>query len=66
MKKVKISLQATEGQIFETAGQIYAAYVAAGKIMGGQEQQWMDRAAREAIQLAQLIDQLVQSDNELD
>lgn len=66
MNKVKISLQASESKVFEVAGRIYAAYLATGKIIDGQEQQCMQRSLREAVQLAQMTDQYVQSDAELD
>ena len=66
MPKTKISLQASESLVFKVAGRIYSAYVAAGKVSEGEERQWMERAIREAVHLAQLTEAQVQSDNELD
>ena len=65
-KKTRITLQPTETAIFKAAAAIYAAYQSAGRVSDGQEQTWMDRALREALQLAQLTDTRVQSDSELD
>ena len=66
MTKTKISLQTSEGLVFSAASRIYAAYVAAGKVAEGHEHQWMERAMRDAIQLAQMAEKMVQSDSELD
>jgi hypothetical protein len=66
MQKTKITLQRTEGLIFKAAAQIYSAYLGGGKIAEGDEQKWMERSLREAVQLAQLTDTRVQSDQELD
>lgn len=66
MQKTKISLQKTECAIFQVAGNIYSAYLAAGKVSSGEEKKWLDRALTEAIQLAQMTDVRVQSDAELD
>ena len=66
IKKTRITLQPTETAIFQVAGSIYAAHLATGKIADGQEQASMERALREALQLAQLTDSKVQSDSELD
>jgi hypothetical protein len=66
MKKVRISLQVSESVVFEAAGRIYAAFVAGAKVKEGEEQQWMERATQQAIQLAQIVEQSVQSDSELD
>lgn len=66
VSKAKVSLQTSEGLVFQAAAQIYSAYVSAGKVSEGHEHQWMDRAIRDAIQLAQTTDKTVQSDSELD
>ncbi len=66
MNKANISFQGSEGLVFSAASRIYAAFLAAGKVTTGQEQHWMDQAIRQAIQLARMTDQMVQSDNELD
>jgi hypothetical protein len=66
MNKSKISLQASEGLVFQAAGRIYAAFVSTGKVSEGQEHEWMARALRDAVQLAQLTEKMVQSDSELE
>jgi hypothetical protein len=66
MNKTKVSLQASEGLVFSSASRIYAGYVASGKVTEGHEHQWMERAMRDAMQLAQMTEKLVQSDAELD
>ena len=66
MNKAKVSLQTSEGLIFKAAAQIYAAYLQLGKISDGQEREWMERSLKDAIQLAQMADRMVQSDSEMD
>jgi hypothetical protein len=66
MSKTKISLQSSEGLVFQVAGQIYAAYLSSGKAGEGMEEQFMNRSLQEAVQLALKTDKLVQSDAELD
>jgi hypothetical protein len=65
MAKIKLSLQPSEAVVAQSAAHIYAAYIAAGRVTEGQEQQWMDRAIREAVQIARLTDDAIQSDNEM-
>lgn len=66
MQKAKVSLQASESLVFKVAGNIYSAYLACGKVPEGEERKWLERALRESVQLAQLTEGQVQSDNELD
>ncbi len=66
MQKSKVSLQTSECAVFQVAGNIYAAYLSAGKVPEGDEKKWMERALREAVELAQMSDARVQSDAELD
>jgi hypothetical protein len=65
-KKTRVSLQPSEGLVFQVAGNIYAAHLAAGRVAEGQEEQWMARALTEATRLAQLAEGAIQSDTELD
>lgn len=65
-KKTRVSLQPSEGLVFQVAGNIYAARIAAGRVAEGQEEQWMARALTEATRLAQLAEEALQSDTELD
>ena len=64
--KTRVSLQTSEGLVFQAAAQIYSAYVSAGKVSEGHEHQRMERAIRDAIQLAQTTEKIVQSDSELE
>ncbi len=43
-----------------------AAYLAAGRVPHGHEEEWMDRSLDEAIMLATKADAAVQSDDELE
>ena len=65
MSKTRVSLQPSEGLVFQVAGGIYSAYVAAGRVGEGQEGEWMQRSIREAIRLAELAEQALLSDTEL-
>lgn len=66
MKKPSLSLQPSEGIVVRSAAQIYAAYITAGHIKKGTEQEWIERSIREAFLIARLTDEAVQSDTELD
>jgi hypothetical protein len=63
--KPKLSLQPSEATLFRAAAQIYAAYVAAGRVPTNEESAWMERSVREAYRLARIADEAVQSDNEM-
>jgi hypothetical protein len=65
MAKTKLTLQPSEAVVAQSAAHIYAAYIAVGRVMEGQEQQWMERAIREALLIARLTDDAIQSDNEM-
>ena len=65
MAKVKLSLQPSEAVVAQAASTIYAAYVAAGRVAEGREKVWIDRSIKEAIQIAQLTDEAIQSDSEM-
>ena len=60
-----ISLQPSEGIIAQAAASIYAAYVTAGRVEEGKEDEWIRRATREAISIAKLADESVRSDEEM-
>ena len=59
-------MQPSEGLVFQVAGHIYAARLAAGRVPEGQEEQWMERSLTEATRLAQLAEEALKSDTELD
>ena len=65
MPKPKLSLQPSESVVTHVAGDIYAAYIAAGRVTDGQEEKWMQRSIAEAIKIAQMTDEAVLSDSEL-
>lgn len=65
MTKPKLSLQPSEAIIAESAAIIYAAYVTIGRVPENQEQRWIERSIREAVQIARLTDEAVHSDTEL-
>lgn len=64
MAKIAISLQPSEAVVVRCAGDIYSAYIRAGKVPEGQEEVWMGKAVREAIWIARTADDAIQSDNE--
>jgi hypothetical protein len=63
-KKTYLSLQQSEGLVFQSASVIYAAYISAGRVEEGDEAKWMERSIREAIRIAKTTDTAVISDNE--
>ncbi len=64
MAKMAISLQPSETVLVRVAGNIYSAYIAAGRVPEGKEQEWIQRAIREAFYIARTTDDAVQSDDE--
>lgn len=65
-EKKTLTLQGSEGVVVRAAADIYAGYVAAGRVPEGGEQVWIDRSVREALRIADLVERSVQSDEELD
>lgn len=69
MAKAKVAhlkLQHSESVVVQAAAQIYAAYIAAGRVPEGEEARWMERSIREAIRIARTTDAVVISDEEMD
>jgi hypothetical protein len=64
MAKPVISLQPSEAAVYAAASRIYAAYIASGHVTAGNENGMIDRSVDEAVQMAQLIEEKVQSDQE--
>ena len=62
--QVMLKLQASEMAVSRSASAIYAAYIIAGRVADGSENQWMHKSVLEAIRIAHMVDQLVQSDDE--
>ena len=66
MTRTNVTLQPSKRIVTLSATSIYAAYVSAGKIQCEQDaQDWIDRSVREAISIAEHVERLVQSDEEL-
>jgi len=65
MDKTTITLQPTEQALLAAATRIYAAYVVAGQVAEGQQDGWRARSVREAIWIAQQIDETVLADEEI-
>lgn len=65
MDKTTITLQPTEQALLAAASRIYAAYVASGQVAEGQEDGWRARSVREAIWIAQQVDETVLADEEI-
>lgn len=66
MAKPYIALQPSEAVLVSSAAQIYAAYVIAGHVQNGQEQQWLQRSLNEALLIARTVDEKIQADAEMD
>lgn len=66
MSKHYLRLQHSESIVAQTATQIYATYLAAGRIPEGEQDKWIERSVSEAIQIAKLTDEQVISDDEID
>ncbi len=64
-KQILLSLQPSEGIVVGAAATIYAAYIQAGRVSDGQENEWIKRSIREACTIAQITDQAIQSDDEM-
>ena len=64
-KQPYVKLEPTEGVITQVAGQIYAAYIATGKVKDGAEDEWIARSIREAIRIARTVDDTIQADKEI-
>ena len=64
-KRPNLKLEVSEGIVVQVAGQIYAAYIAAGRVTEETEKEWMDRSIHEALRIAQTVDEALQSDSEL-
>jgi len=63
-RQVYLSLQPSEMAVFRAASEIYAAYIASGAMSEGQEKIYIQKAIREALQIAYYVEQAVLSDGE--
>ena len=66
MARKHLKLQHSESIVAQGACQIYAAYIASGRVVEGEEAQWMQRAIREATTIAVATDDHIVSDGEVD
>lgn len=64
MAKMALTLHPSESVVVRAAAAIYAAYIAAGKVPEGQNEEWMKRSIQEAIFIARATDDAIVSDNE--
>lgn len=65
MTKPDVTLQPSKGIITQSAAQIFAAYITAGRVKDDDADTWMKRSIREAVTIAKTVDASVQSDQEL-
>jgi hypothetical protein len=65
VSKISLRLEHSEGIVVQAAATIYAAYIAAGKVAAGQEQQVMRQAISDAVWIAKEADDLIISDKEM-
>lgn len=65
MDKTTITLQATKQALLAAATRIYSAYVVSGQVADGQEDGWRARSVREAVWIAQQVDEAVLADDEI-
>jgi hypothetical protein len=65
MARTTLTLHPSEAVVVQAAATIYAAYQASARVPGGEEQEWMTRAIREALWIARATDEAVHSDNEM-
>ena len=65
MSKVYLSLRQSERAVTKAAAQVYSAYIAAGQVPEGSEDEWIKRSVDAAIRIAQLCDESITSDGEM-
>ena len=65
MSKTYLALKPSEHTVTLAAAQIYAVYLATGKVLEGDEQEWRGRAVAEAIHLAKSVSEVVVSETEM-
>ena len=65
MAKFALRLQPSESVVINAAARIYAAYISSGQETLATADEFVDRAVRVAIRIAQRTEELVRSDNEV-
>ena len=65
MTKPTLTLQPSKGVVTQAAAQVYAAYIANGRVKDEDTDDWMKRAIREVYSIARAVDSSFCSDNEM-
>ncbi len=65
MSRHYINLQPSEAVLVQAAAQIFAAYVSSGQCTPDKEDELLKKAIKQAIRMAQFIDDVVQADKEV-
>jgi hypothetical protein len=65
MTKPDVTLQPSKGVVTQAAAQIFAAYVAAGRVRDDETDDWIKRAIREVVTIARTVDASFRSDEEM-
>ena len=66
MTKYFITLKPSEQAILGAAATIFAGYASASRIPEDEENKWLKKSLKQALQLAKLTDDSVQADGEFD
>ena len=64
-KRLSLQLAATEASILAAASRIYAAYISTGQVAENEENNYMQKAIRQAIKMSTAVDDLVKAEGEL-
>lgn len=65
MSKPNITLRPSKAIITQAAAEVYAAYIAAGRVEDFETEEWIKRSIREAFTIAKTVDASFSSDNEM-
>jgi len=65
-KQRYFSLKPSERAVYEVASRIYAAYIAAGQKTDANRDELMRLSIDEAIEIGQIVEDAIQSDDELE
>jgi hypothetical protein len=65
MSKPNLTLQPSKAIITQAAAEVYAAYIAAGRIKDEETDDWIKRSIREVFLIARIIDSSFYSDREM-
>jgi hypothetical protein len=63
MSKPDITLEPSKGVVSEMASRIYAAYILHGDVTEGEEDQYMERAIRQAVRIAKTVERSVETED---